>query len=121
MTSFINRKHKQTIVYWSRSGVSGFGQTSFATPVEIMGRWEDKETRFIDNTGAEDVSDAVAFVGQDVVVGDWLFLGELTDIDSSIDETDPNNVSGAKEIKAKTKIPTLKADKFERKAFLKAS
>ncbi len=100
--------------------MSGFGQTTFATPVEITGRWEDREVRFTDNTGHEDVADAEVFVGQDVIIGDWLFLGALTGIASAIDETDPKNVAGAREVKKSMKIPTLRADKFERRALLKS-
>ena len=74
-----------------------------------------------DRTGQLLEKGTLAYVGQDISENDWLFLGALTDIASSVDETNPKNVTGALEVKSVTKIPTLKADKFQRIAFLSSA
>jgi hypothetical protein len=118
MTTFINRGHNQTIVYWAFSGRDGYGGASFSTPVEIQGRWEDKQKLFTDSTGQRLESSKLAYVDQDISPNDWMFLGNLSDIASSIDETNPKNVTESYEVKAVTKVPTLKADKFQRVVFM---
>jgi hypothetical protein len=118
MTNFITRNHKQTIVYWKESGRNAQGGSTFAAPVEILGRWIDKQISFSDNTGKETVSSAIVSLGQDVKAGDWLFLGALGDIASAIDETNPNKVADAHEIGGFNKIPDLRGRKFTRRALL---
>lgn len=117
MTSYLNKFLKQTFVYWAFSARDGFGGATFVAPVEINGRREHKSKMFTDSSGQRFESSHVTYLGQDVAENDWLFLGELTDIASAIDETNPKNVTGALEVKAFSKIPTLRADKFQRVAF----
>jgi|TARA_B100001964_G_C14140349_1_gene557134 hypothetical protein len=121
MSSFINRYHNQTLVYWAFSGRDGFGGATFDAPTEISGRWEIRQKMLTDRTGQRLEKGTLAYVGQDISENDWLFLGALTDIASSVDETNPKNVTGALEVKSVTKIPTLKADKFQRIAFLSSA
>lgn len=121
MTDFLNRALNQTLVYWDFSARDGFGGATFVAPVEISGRWEKKQQMFTTSNGNRLVSSSVIFVGQDVNENDWLFLGSLADIASSIDETNPKNVSEAHQVRAFTKKPTLRADKFQRIVFLTES
>lgn len=117
--TILNRNLKQTAVYWADASVNDkFGNRTYTAPVEISVRWETRTEKFIGIDGREDISRAVVFFGQDVDVGEFVFLGSLTDITSSIDETNPKNVDNAFEIKRFDKIPNLKATDFERKAFL---
>mgnify|MGYP003961122447 CR=1 FL=1 len=118
MTSHITRGHNQTLVYWAFSARDGYGGATFTAPVEISARWEIKQKMYTTTTGQRLESSHVAYVGQDVEPNDWLFLGSLTDIASAIDETNPKNVTNALEVKARTKIPSLRADKFQRIAFM---
>ncbi len=115
--SWLTRQHKQDLVYWGTPVHGGLGGDTFATPVEIKGRWEDAQKKFTDSNGNEIVSSSVVYLGQDVDIGGWLFRGKLTDIGSA-DEDSPGDVSGAKEIKAFSKIPNLGATDFERSAAL---
>ncbi len=109
--------HQQTAVYWSTPSPDGTGGYTFATPVEIPCKWEDVQKKFIDADGDEVVSSSAVYLGQDVEIGGWLFLGDLDDI-SSADEDSPGAVSGAKEIRSFSKIPNFNATDFQRKAML---
>ena len=107
-----SRNLKQTLTYWALStGHNKDGSRKFSTPVEVMGRWEDKQELFVNANGEETQSTAKVFVASDVEIGGWLYLGISTD-------ADPQNVTGTKEIKGFAKIPNLKATAFERKAWL---
>jgi|APSaa5957512535_1039671.scaffolds.fasta_scaffold05366_9 hypothetical protein len=118
MTNYINRHHNQSLVLWSESGRTAGGKSTFATPADISGRWEDRAVNFTDNTGKESVSSSVVFLDQDVKAGDWLYLGTVASIASAIDETNPNKVTGAHEVSGFNKIPDIKGTKFIRMALL---
>jgi len=106
----------QTAVYWGAPVAGGRGSSTFATAIEISVRWEDTQELFIDKFGVEKTSKAIVYVGQDVVVGGFLYLGELTDLDSN--HSDPQIIDGAHEIRAFGKLPTLKGDQFLRTTWL---
>lgn len=113
--SFVTRNHKQTIVYWGTPTKDKYGGTTFAAPVEITGRWEDKNEVFIDSIGRERISKSHVYLGQDVDIEGYLYLGTLASISSA---ASPKEVNGAYEIKAPMKTPNLKATDFERKVIL---
>ena len=108
---------KQTAVYWGSPVSDGQGGRTFADAVEVDVRWEERQELFIDPQGQEKQSSAVVFIGQDVVVGAYLFLGDLDDLGSA-EEGDPLNVDGAYEIRQRTKIPDHRGIEFLRKAWL---
>lgn len=120
--SLITRMLKQTAVYWALQGdESGskdhdaFGRTQWTTPIEISCRWEDKNEKFVDESGEEQVSKAVVYVDQDALLGGVLMLGELTDITDAVNIKENN---GAFEIRAFNKTPNLGATEFLRTAIL---
>ena len=113
--SFLTRNHNQTIVYWGTPTKDKWGARTFTTPVEITGRWEDNQETFVDGTGREAVSKAHVYLGQDVDMEGWLYLGTLASISSA---ASPKAVSGAYEIKVFNKTPNLKGTSFERKVIL---
>ena len=118
----IKRMRKQTAVYWElASNDSGgvafddYGDPIMGTPVEISCRWEDVIEEIIDNKGAARVSSSTVYVDRDMVAGEILMLGELSDI------SDPVNIKendGAFEIMKFGKLPNLKATEFLRTAYL---
>jgi len=110
-SSNFTRNLKQTATYWGNPVSDGYGGRNFDAPVEIDVRWEDKQELFTDTSGQEKLSRAVVFVGEDVQVGGYLFLG-------SSSAGNPLDVSGAYEIKQFSKIPDLKAENFLRKIWL---
>lgn len=88
----------ETLTYWAPGGNDGFGGTSFASPVSISGRWQNRQVLFRDADGRERVSEAVVYVSQELATGGYLYRGEST-------ASDP--VADAKEIRAKQASPSL--------------
>lgn len=109
--SFLTRNLRQTATYWPPSTPDGFGGKSFGTRQSVKCRWEDKAEKFVDTSGEEVVSEAIVYLAVDVVQKGWLFLG-------TSGSTDPTTVSGAHEIRAFRKSPSLKATLFERKVWI---
>lgn len=115
--SFLTDNLIQTVVYWGNPTPDGYGSFTFDSPVEISGRWENRTELFTDRTGMESKSLAVVYLGQDIDIGGWLFLGGLSDIDSGLTDT-PHLVPDSREIRGFKKIPSLDAEIFLRKAWL---
>lgn len=101
----------QTATYWALSGNDGYGGKTFSTPTSITVFWQDVQQKYVDESGEEKVSKAKVFLEQDVTLGSYLYLGTST-------ESSPYDVDGSYEIKAFSKIPSLDASEFERKAML---
>ena len=120
--SIISRMRKQTAVYWALASTESggvayddFGQPQLTDPVEIKCRWDDTSEEFIDPKGTKQVSRSKVYTDRDVVVGEVLMLGVLTDVDGSISVKENDN---AWEIKRFDKTPNLKATEFLRTAYL---
>ena len=75
--SVITKMRKQTAVYWPPGTVDAYGRPTQGTAVEISCRWEDAHEQFLDATGEEQTSNARVYVSQDVILGGYLWLGEL--------------------------------------------
>ena len=88
-------KLNQTAVYWAFSSKSGWGGANYSTAVERSVRWEQKQELFNDNKGEQKLSNAIIYAnGDDTYALDgYLFLGELTDLDSNHDN--PETISNA--------------------------
>ena len=109
--SFITRRLNQKATYWAVGSVDSSGDPTFATPVGVKVRWEQRTVVFTTPTGEERSSTDVVFVKQDMVEGDFLFLGTST-------VADPTTVLAAKEIQGFSKLPQLVGSEFERRALL---
>lgn len=114
--SIITRMRKQTLCYWGSPVPDGYGGSTFAGAVELSCRWEDKQELFVNPQGKEVLSQAVVYVSQDVDIGGYLYLGEESDLDS--DHTNPQIISGAREIRQFGKLPNLRATEYLRTAWL---
>jgi hypothetical protein len=113
----LTRNLNQTAVYWGTPASDGQGGRTFDEPIDIDCRWENVNELFVDGQGQERRSSAVVYVSVDVVVGGYLYLGTLTDLDSS-EEDDPLSVNDAKEIRRFDTTPSLKGDRSMRKIYL---
>ena len=113
--SIITKMRKQTAVWWSSTGVDGYGRPTWTTPVEVDCRWEDVVQEFVNKDGEERFSRSIVYVDRDMKVGDVLMLGEL---DSGVDEDDPKANDGAWEVSRFAKLPNLKAIEFLRECYL---
>ena len=97
------RVFKQKVTYWSVSGIDKYGKPSFATPITVKGRWEDKVETFRDEYGKETVSKAKVYIqdGTNVTVDSYLYLGVSTAVS-------PLSVDGPWEVQAAGRIPNLR-------------
>lgn len=111
----LTKFYKQTAVYWGNPVPDGEGGNTFDAPVELSVRWEEGFKKITDGKGNEIISQAVIYVPQEVDIGGWLWLGALDDISSG---DQPQTITGAKEIRAFTKFPNLKARVFQMRAWL---
>ena len=109
--SYVTRNLKQNITYWSPGVPDGYGGKTWGTPTTIKGRWEDRTEFIIDSQGRQIASLAVVFLVSDVELEGYLYNGTST-------ESDPTTVSGAREIRSFSKIPTLRFNAYERRAYL---
>jgi len=111
MTHYLIKNLKQTATYWGSPVASGSGGYTFASPVAVDVRWEKRQELFITAEGKEELSKAVVYIGQDVVLNGYLYLGTST-------EANPKDQEGSFEIRAFSKIPTLKGNYYQRKIWL---
>lgn len=109
--SWVQRHLRQKVTWWQSQGNDGFGGTTYASPVVIKARWEDRSELFYDQQGEEVRSESVVFVDRDLSEGDYVYLG----VSGS---GDPTAVSGARVVRNFRKLPGLRANVFERRAML---
>ena len=109
--TYLTRNLRQAVTYWAYSGIDGWGAVTYAAPVAITGRWEDKQVLFRDAEGQEVLSNAIVYVSQAVIIKGYLYLGTSVAVN-------PLDVSGAKEIRNYDITPNLKATAYLRKAWL---
>lgn len=101
----------QECTLWVSTGTDGYNQPSFAAPVQIICRWEEKTEKIQGDDGVEVLSRARVFLAQDVALGDYLVLGTSAG-------ADPREVPGAYRVKDFRKTPSLDGLSHERKAYL---
>jgi len=99
----LDRFYRQTLTYWGAPVTDGYGGWTFATPVEIQGRWEDKQELFINAKGEQALSRARVFVDQAVVNGGYLYSGTSS-------ATNPQLVDGAHRIEGFKGTPSMAAN-----------
>lgn len=104
----------QTATYWSAPVLDGFGTRTFAAPVLIKCRWEDRTNLRIYKNGEEINSRAVVYVGQEVQLGGYLVLGDH----ATTPVTDPQTLSAAYMIQDYKAVPSVDGKMFLRKAIL---
>lgn len=75
----ISRNLRHDVTHWRVTGSDGFGGSTFATPVLLKGRWEDKVEQFRNSLNEEVVSHSIVYLLTDVETGDYLALGDHSD------------------------------------------
>lgn len=106
----------QTAVYWERLAPDGYGGYAWEDPVELDVRWEDSSDVFIDLNGEKVQCSAKVFLGQDIKVGDFLYLGDYDDLTSA--SGSPASMEKAFSVKRFDKIPDLSGVEYLRRAWL---
>ena len=102
---------RESVTYWAPASVNNFGDPSFATPVTVKVKWEDRTELFIDGEGREQRSKSVVYVDTDLVTGGYLFRGASV-------VADPLSVTGAFMVKDFRKISDFEVETHERRAML---
>ena len=105
------RTFQETVTYWAPGTPDGYGGMSFADPVKIKARWEQRTELFRDSQGEEVRSMAVVYLGQDVEKGGYLYQGYTK-------TKDPTTLGDAWEIRQFRKQTDLAGKVTERKAWL---
>lgn len=100
------------VTYWAVTGDDGFGGFTFASPVLIKGRWEDRNQTSVGEAGRTQLSRSTVFLNQDVAEHDYLYLGDATA------NPIPTDVDGAFPIMEFQKISDLGNADYVRKALL---
>jgi hypothetical protein len=114
----ITKNCVQDCVYWSTPVEDGYGGKTYADPIELKVRWEDKEQWIRLDDGNQISSRAIVYVLQVVEVEGVMYLGTLADLDSA-EEEDPMSIDGAYTIKKFEKSPVLgSTTQFAYKAWL---
>tara|TARA_R110000851_G_scaffold46656_6_gene113570 strand:+ start:798 stop:1136 length:339 start_codon:yes stop_codon:yes gene_type:complete len=109
----ISKMRKQKAVYWSPSSYDGFGRPVMSTAVQITCRWEDVHEQFLDKEGQEQTSSSRVYVSQDVELGGYLWLGDISGKPS-----DPLQDNNSWEIRKFENLPNLKATEFLKTAMV---
>ena len=99
------------VTHWAIT-LNGYGQYSFAAPVVIRGRWEERAELFRDGNGDEQMSKVIVYIDTDVNIRDYLAEGDQSGT------ADPTTLPNAHEIKQYWKTPDLRYSEYLRKAAL---
>lgn len=100
----IASKLNQTITYWANPVNDGYGSFSFDAAVELSARWEQVNEVVRANDGEEYVTIARVFLSQEVEEGEYIYLGQESDLDSN--HGDPQ-AQGALRVLAVSILPEL--------------
>ncbi len=101
----------QTATYWGAPVNDGYGGHTFAAPVALQVRWEEKAEEFVSTQGEPIFSQASVWTDIDTEIGGYLYLG------SSV-AADPTSVDNAYPIKRFAKTPDLRNIEYERRSWL---
>ena len=111
----IDKMRRQRAVLWVMTGYGDNGQPTYSTAREIRVRWEEKTEEMTGVNTSKFVSKAMIYVGEDIPLRSILWLGKISQLTSI---TDPKLNDHAFELQRLDIIPTIKANKFLRIAYL---
>ena len=106
MSSVGLRMRQQTAVYWERQSADSYGRYSYAEPIELPCRWEQKVEEFRDSKGEKLVSKATVYLDRVVKQGDIMRQGTL-DLDAP---ADPRSLTDVFEVRIFEQVPDIKAE-----------
>ena len=113
MTTVVTRNLKQDTTWWASSGTSNYGDTTYAAPVSIKGRWVEEPWIQPTSVGEQSRDMGVVYLdtAQAINIGDHLFLGTST-------QADPRNEKGAVFVDHYRTVPALSNKWSVKKAFV---
>lgn len=103
----------QDVTLWSAPVNNGVGGYTFAAPIALKGRWEERIEQVVDSHGNDYTSNAQVYLDTDVQpeLGAYLYRGASV-------AADPTGLDGARVIMRVDSIPDLHAIKQVNKAYL---
>lgn len=72
----MKEKLNQEATYWGTPVMDGYGSRTFADPIPVKCRWEDRTGLTIQKNGEDINSRAVVYLDQNVELGGYLALGD---------------------------------------------
>lgn len=108
--SFLTYGLAQTLTFWELTGVDGYNQPQFASPVSRVCRWEERTERLQNNEGQEVLARSRIFLDADMKIGDYVALGTVAG-------ADPRVIPQARAVIEFRKTPSLDGLSFERKSY----
>jgi hypothetical protein len=96
--------YTDTAVRWTGQTTDAAAKETFPDAAEIACMWEDRNETFQDDSGEEIVSRARIYTDVVLEVGDWVFLGKLTDLASGA-STQPADEENSFQVKGKERNP----------------
>lgn len=106
------KAYYQTATYWSSPVQGGFGGLTFADPIVLDVRWEERVESFTTIEGTEMRSKAVVHTMQSVDLGGYLALGDFEDV------ADPTTLTAALVIQRSDSVPDLRGLNESYRSFL---
>lgn len=93
--------YRQQATYWGSPTQGGYGGITFAAPVTVLVRWEERVESFVTVEGTELKSKAIVHTMQDMDLGGYLAKGVHAG-------ADPTVIAGALPIQRSDEIPDLR-------------
>jgi len=106
-----SRSLNDVITWWATSS-DGQGGYVYTAPSILKGKWIEEETLSKGSKGVDIVSDSAVILDQDVSVGDYLTLGDLTSV------SDPTTLDNAFRIQKFRRYTDLRGLEMVREAVL---
>jgi hypothetical protein len=119
ITGVLAKFTNQNLVYWQKTGADTFGKPTYADPVEIRCRWEDRRSERLRPDGRFVATTAYILIGVPLIVGSLVFLGTLADWQALPTYPNlPTNLQGGREVMDLKTTPDIKAQGNVYEAFL---
>jgi hypothetical protein len=97
----MDTKFTDVVTYWAPTGVDEYGDTSFSSPTQIYGRWEDTTSRKLaQDTGKVEISNSTIYTLSDLSLDGYVYLGTSV-------ETSPKGLTGFYRIMRINKVRSL--------------
>lgn len=102
------RNRNQISTRWTPDTLDIYGNATWISS-SLKVRWEDKKEKTVDIEGNDIISNSIVYLGEDILIGDYLYLG------SSASVSPPE---GSFRVRNFSKTPNLASTDYIRKAIL---
>lgn len=78
----LKKFQKQTLVYWQKMDSDGFGQPTYANPIQLPCRWESEDQEIVLPDKRKVVAHGYLLMSQYLTPGSIVFLGTLAQVNA---------------------------------------